>query len=197
MGVCRFWVYVIAGSTGAAGVNGGPIWCGVALAFYVAGMGYLAQRESFRGPGSLLAADPAGRAHRSGHDDEFGGLRACRPCGCRSCWLLWMARCVRTIFQAGDGQRCTHGVGSAGGNCFRGLAGRRAALPAMAEYRVPDVVWRDAVASTFRAGRLNGRIEPGAPPQHRVATVPTFQLLHKLHLNRQQFQLLWSFAYEH
>ena len=29
MGLCRFWVYVIAGSTGIWGVNGWPIWCGV------------------------------------------------------------------------------------------------------------------------------------------------------------------------
>src|SRR5208282_1792658 len=37
MGLCRFWIYVIAGSAGDAGVNGGPIWCGAALAAYVAG----------------------------------------------------------------------------------------------------------------------------------------------------------------
>src|ERR1039458_9084270 len=49
MGVCRFWVYVIAGSAGATGVNGGPIWCGAALALYVAGLGYLAQHESSGG----------------------------------------------------------------------------------------------------------------------------------------------------
>ena len=50
MGVCRFWVYVIAGSTGVWGLNGWPIWCGVALAIYVAGLGSVARRESFRGP---------------------------------------------------------------------------------------------------------------------------------------------------
>ena len=49
MGLCRFWVYVIAG-TGAWGLNGGPIWCGAALAFYVVGLSYVARRESFRGP---------------------------------------------------------------------------------------------------------------------------------------------------
>ena len=47
MGVCRFWVYVIAGSTGAFGLNGWPIWCGVALGFYVAGLGSVAQRKVF------------------------------------------------------------------------------------------------------------------------------------------------------
>src|ERR1019366_10562826 len=46
MGVCRFWVYVIAGSAGAAGGNGGPILWGGALALYLAGLGYLAPHPS-------------------------------------------------------------------------------------------------------------------------------------------------------
>ena len=73
MGVCRFWVYVIAGSAGAAGVNGEPIWCGVALALYVAGLGYLAQHEGSRGRIPYLAAGPAGGAGRARPGDEFGG----------------------------------------------------------------------------------------------------------------------------
>jgi hypothetical protein len=35
MGLCRFWVYVIAGTTAANGLHGNSIWCGVALAFYI------------------------------------------------------------------------------------------------------------------------------------------------------------------
>jgi hypothetical protein len=50
MGACRFWVYVIAGMTGVNGLNGWPIICGVALAFYIVGLSYVARRESFRGP---------------------------------------------------------------------------------------------------------------------------------------------------
>jgi hypothetical protein len=50
MGACRFWVYVIAGATGANGLNGWPIFCGVALALYIVGLSYVARRESFRGP---------------------------------------------------------------------------------------------------------------------------------------------------
>ena len=50
MGICRFWLYVIAGAVGANGLNGWPIYCGVALAFYVAGLGYIGWREHFRGP---------------------------------------------------------------------------------------------------------------------------------------------------
>lgn len=50
MGACRFWVYVIAGTTGAGGLNGWPIACGLALALYIVGLSYVARRESFRGP---------------------------------------------------------------------------------------------------------------------------------------------------
>ena len=50
MGLCRFWIYLIAGSTGISGLNGGPIWCGVAVALYVAGLSSVAWRKQFRGP---------------------------------------------------------------------------------------------------------------------------------------------------
>jgi len=50
MGACRFWVYVIAGTVGAGGLNGWPIACGAALAVYIVGLSYVARRESFRGP---------------------------------------------------------------------------------------------------------------------------------------------------
>src|SRR5438309_693506 len=40
MGLCRFWLYVIAGSAGVWGVNGWPIWCGFALGFYIVGLSY-------------------------------------------------------------------------------------------------------------------------------------------------------------
>jgi 4-hydroxybenzoate polyprenyltransferase len=49
MGGCRFWVYVVAGATGWGGLNGWAIFCGLALAFYVVGLSYVARRESFRG----------------------------------------------------------------------------------------------------------------------------------------------------
>ena len=61
MGLCRFWVYLIAAATGAQGVTGRAIWCGLALMAYVTGLSFLARRESTRGPAqfwpvSLLAA---------------------------------------------------------------------------------------------------------------------------------------------
>ena len=102
IGLCRFWVYVIAGSTGALGVNGGPIWCGVALALYVAGLGRLAQQESSRGrvpywPLALVASPIVFATLMNS-----GGYRV--PAAWLSLVLaLWIALCVRTIFQAGTG----------------------------------------------------------------------------------------------
>ena len=102
LGLCRFWVYVIAGSTGVCwGVNGGPIWCGVALAFYVAGVSCVARQGSFRGPVPswtlLLLAAPVllamlmntGRA-------QTDAMLLSLVLG------LWIARCARTIFQPGE-----------------------------------------------------------------------------------------------
>jgi len=49
MGACRFFVYPVAASLGG-GEPGWAIWCGLALAFYVIGLSFLARRESARGP---------------------------------------------------------------------------------------------------------------------------------------------------
>jgi len=49
MGACRFFVYPVAASVGAA-VSGWAVWCGLALAMYVMGLSFLARRESARGP---------------------------------------------------------------------------------------------------------------------------------------------------
>lgn len=101
MGLCRFWVYVIAGTCAAGGLNGNSIWCGVALAFYVVGLSYVARRESFRGaipfwPLIFLAAPillamtmNVGAARRAA---IFVSL----------IFGLWVARCVRTIFFGGE-----------------------------------------------------------------------------------------------
>ena len=101
MGICRFWVYVIAGSAGAMGVSGESIWCGAALAFYVAGLGSLAQYEDSRGrlpwwPLALLVA-PA----------VLALLMNAAEFRTPAIWLslvlvLWTARCVRTIFLAAN-----------------------------------------------------------------------------------------------
>jgi 4-hydroxybenzoate polyprenyltransferase len=100
MGACRFWVYVIAGATGAWGLNGWAIFGGVALAFYVVGLSYVARRESYRGPVPfwplLLLAAPILLALAM----NSGSYRW------RAIWIsvvlvLWIGRCVRKIFLGG------------------------------------------------------------------------------------------------
>jgi 4-hydroxybenzoate polyprenyltransferase len=101
MGLCRFWVYLIAGSTGVWGVNGWPIWCGAALALYVAALSSVARRESFRGPVQywplLLLAAPVFLAMLM----NAGGTR--EPAMLVSLVLvLWVAHCMKTAFIGGE-----------------------------------------------------------------------------------------------
>jgi 4-hydroxybenzoate polyprenyltransferase len=101
MGLCRFWVYLIAGSTGALGVNGASIWCGAALALYIAGLSFVARRESFRGaiphwPLLLLAA-PILLAMLM----NVGVARKAAML-VSLVLVLWTARCVRPIFFGGE-----------------------------------------------------------------------------------------------
>jgi 4-hydroxybenzoate polyprenyltransferase len=49
MGACRFQLYLLAAAA-AGGPAGHAIWCGLALGTYVAGLSYLARRESIPGP---------------------------------------------------------------------------------------------------------------------------------------------------
>jgi 4-hydroxybenzoate polyprenyltransferase len=101
MGLCRFWVYVIAGTTAAGGLNGNSIWCGIALALYIAGLSYVARRESFRGPVPywplILLAAPVFLAMLMNVDEA-------RKAALFVIFIfaLWVARCVRTIFQPGE-----------------------------------------------------------------------------------------------
>ena len=100
MGACRFWVYVIAGATGAAGLNGFAIFGGAALALYVVGLSHVARQESTRArvplwPLVLLAA-PTILALLI----NAGGYRM--PAICISIVLgLWVVRCIRSIFLGG------------------------------------------------------------------------------------------------
>jgi 4-hydroxybenzoate polyprenyltransferase len=101
MGLCRFWVYVIAGTIGQFGLNGGPIWGGAALAFYIVGLSYVARRESFRGPVPywplIFLAVPVGLAMLTNPDHWRKA----------AVWMsivlvVWIVRCVRTIFFGGE-----------------------------------------------------------------------------------------------
>ncbi len=101
MGACRFWVYVIAGATGADGLNGFAIFGGAALAFYVVGLSCVARRKGVRGPVPfwplLLLAAPIVLALTQ-------NAGAYRP---PAWWIstvlgLWIVRCVRTVFFRGE-----------------------------------------------------------------------------------------------
>ncbi|HEX4119391.1 MAG TPA: UbiA family prenyltransferase [Verrucomicrobiae bacterium] len=48
MGACRLGVYLVAASAASNGVNGEVIWKGIALAVYVAGLSWIARKESGR-----------------------------------------------------------------------------------------------------------------------------------------------------
>ena len=50
MAICRFFLFMVAASTGDAGVTGQALWPGIALALYIAGLSYVAKSESTRGP---------------------------------------------------------------------------------------------------------------------------------------------------
>jgi 4-hydroxybenzoate polyprenyltransferase len=101
MGLCRFWVYVIAGTTGTSGLDGWPIWCGAAMALYVVGLSYVARRESYRGTVPrwplIFLATPIVLAMFMNEGE------ARKPAMFLSLILaLWSAHCVRTIFQVGE-----------------------------------------------------------------------------------------------
>jgi 4-hydroxybenzoate polyprenyltransferase len=56
LGLCRLMLYLAAASTSAEGITGWPIWCGLALAVYVIGLGCLARAGSLGGPVNWRAA---------------------------------------------------------------------------------------------------------------------------------------------
>ena len=101
MGMCRFWIYVIAGSTGVWGVNGWPIWCGAALAVYVAGLNSVARRKSFPGPlpywPLLMLAAPVALAMLMNTNEARKAAMLLS-----FVLVLWIARCARSIFQPGE-----------------------------------------------------------------------------------------------
>ncbi|HEV8543727.1 MAG TPA: UbiA family prenyltransferase [Verrucomicrobiae bacterium] len=50
MALCRFFLFLVAASSGDEGVTGLAIWSAFALAFYIIGLSYVAKSESTRGP---------------------------------------------------------------------------------------------------------------------------------------------------
>jgi 4-hydroxybenzoate polyprenyltransferase len=104
MGLCRFWVYVIAGTVGQGDYHGWPIWCGAALALYIVGLSYVARRESGvprRGMipywSLILLAAPILLAMLM----DANGSR--KPAIYLSIVLVcWIIRCARTVFLGGE-----------------------------------------------------------------------------------------------
>jgi hypothetical protein len=101
MGLCRFWVYVIAGAASTNGLDGNSVWCGLALAIYVVGLSHVARRESFRSPIPywpliLLAAPVFLSLVMDAGKNRIDAI-----------WIslvlaLWTARSVQTIFLPGE-----------------------------------------------------------------------------------------------
>jgi 4-hydroxybenzoate polyprenyltransferase len=101
MGLCRFWIYVIAGTVGANGLNGNSVWCGLALAFYVVGLSCVARRESFRSaipqwPLFFLAAPIFLAMLMNVNEARKAAMFV------SLIFVLWVARCARTIFFGGE-----------------------------------------------------------------------------------------------
>lgn len=100
MGLCRFFLYVAAASTGAAGVTGWSIWCGLALAAYIVGFSYLARRESSGGalsywPLLCLAVPMVLALLTNGNGYRQSALLLCCVLG------LWIVRSLRfTLWSA-------------------------------------------------------------------------------------------------
>ena len=97
MGLCRFWVYVIAGTTGVNELDGQPVWCGLALAFYIVGLSYVARRETYRGtvpwwPLILLASPFVLAWLMNRAEYRLPVLWPALVLG------LWVARCIRPVF---------------------------------------------------------------------------------------------------
>jgi 4-hydroxybenzoate polyprenyltransferase len=101
MGLCRFWVYVIAGTAGQSGLMGWSIWSGAALALYIIGLSYVARRESFRGPVPfwplLFLAAPVILAMLM--DVEDARKPAIYMSIALVAWILW---CVKSVFFGGE-----------------------------------------------------------------------------------------------
>lgn len=99
MGLCRFFVYLIAAATGSFGVTGWAIWGALALAAYVVGLSFLARRESAGGPAQAWPVLLLGMPILLAALMNVGAYR--EP----ALWLslvlaMWVTRCLRTAFWA-------------------------------------------------------------------------------------------------
>jgi 4-hydroxybenzoate polyprenyltransferase len=96
-GFCRFFLYVLSASVGERGVTGWAIWCGLALAFYRMGAGYLGRWRltpaKARPWPILLLVVPIGLALIMDVEQyRETGLLLSAVLG------LWLLRCLRQTF---------------------------------------------------------------------------------------------------
>jgi hypothetical protein len=101
LGICRFLLYLIAGSTATGGVTGCCLWCGLALATYVTGLGCFERLEPLPGPRTywplVLLAAPLCLALilDDGNSREPGLLLS-------AVFALWTIRCLRYTLWGSD-----------------------------------------------------------------------------------------------
>lgn len=103
MAGCRFWLFLLAASTGADGVTGYSVWCGLMLGAYVVGLSHIARGESLNSPVALwpalaLAAPILLALLINNHDYRTRGLVL-------SALLAgWVIHCIRHTFGPGERQ---------------------------------------------------------------------------------------------
>lgn len=98
---CRFVLYLLAASASTSGVDGWAVWAGLALALYVAGLSFAARSESRPGPLGhawiLLLAAPVVLAMLM----NAGAYRQ-QAFVWATVLVLWLIRCLRTVFQESE-----------------------------------------------------------------------------------------------
>ncbi|MDB6111745.1 MAG: UbiA prenyltransferase [Pedosphaera sp.] len=97
MAGCRFFLYLVAASTGEKGVTGEAVWWGFALAAYIIGLSFIARKETARGalgywPCCFLAAPFLMALMMDGPGYLKPALLVSAVLG------FWIARCLRYTF---------------------------------------------------------------------------------------------------
>jgi 4-hydroxybenzoate polyprenyltransferase len=101
LGACRFWVYIIASAAGLDGLNGFSIFCGAALACYVAGANFATHRSIGAGnkpawPFVMLTVPVILALMMNSGSYLKTAIWISAVC------LLWIARCLKDLFLGGQ-----------------------------------------------------------------------------------------------
>ncbi len=101
MAACRFFLYLVAASIGETGVTGHAVWSAFALAFYIAGLSFVARVESTGGLASrwplLLLAAPVALALLI-NDGEFRTIGVLLG----TVVVLWQTHSLLPLFRSHD-----------------------------------------------------------------------------------------------